>query len=327
MPAGSFESIAADTRFPRLIEAVSEPVVVALLRDCTGADIRGVTGIDVLNHKPGRRCTLRYRVETAAGDPSTVVAKWYRDLDEAAALHRRQAWLGAQAGPAGLTLAVVQGYDASRGVILQSHLNGRELRDRALSAGEEPFALAGEWLARLHCMAPSQDFETKDLAREVRKAAAWAAEVAEALPVLQSEVQHVVDVMSGLVPGLTGDAVIIHRDFYPANLLWDGEAVWGIDFDQAALGDAGVDLGAFVSQMEKLALRTGQAADAVDGRNRAFLGAYTSRRPLDLDVRLPFFRAYTLLHVASAEVRRRREGWESLSTAFVRRATEVLRAA
>lgn len=322
MPAGSLGSIAADSAFPALAEAMTEGYILPLLQRIHGRSMGlRLTGIDVLNHKPGRRCTIRYSAETVSGEKLTVIAKWYRDLDEAALLHRRLSSL--EAAATGLTMPRLLAFDAGRGVMLQQHIDGRELRDIAFEGNLAPFAAAGEWLARLHNLEAPSGLEMKDAARESRKAASWAAEVSSELPQLADATERVLAQMAALSSSLaTEDVVVVHRDFYPANLLWDGNTVWGIDFDQLALGDAGVDLGAFVAQTEKLALRQGLSTNVVAGQEKAFIDAYLNVRPSSLEGRLSFFRRYTLLHVASAEVRRKREGWRELTESFIRRAVD-----
>lgn len=321
MPAGSLATIAADSAFPALAEAMDERYVLSLLRPVAGSGAR-LVGIDILNHKPGRRCTLRYRAETAAGGRIDVIAKWYRDLEEAARLYRRQAWLAAEAPAVGLSLPEPAGYDAARGVILQQRVAGNELRTLTFAGDLLPFRRAGEWLARLHALAPPPLLERKEASRELRKAGEWASETAEAISDLLSGVDAVTESMRALAPALEGVAYVpIHRDFYPANLIWDGEVIFGIDFDQLALGDPAVDAGAFISQTEKLALREGRDVEDVNAHREAFLAGYGRMLAPD---RLAFFRAYTLLHVASAEVRRKRERWQELTRSFVGRAAEVM---
>ena len=66
---------------------------------------------------------------------------------------------------------------------------------------------------------------------------------------------------SVVAPKLCG----IHRDFYAAQVIVDGDRIWLIDFDLYCLGDPGLDAGNFIGHLTEQALRErGEATALVD---------------------------------------------------------------
>ena len=327
MPSGSVESLAADSEFPALSSAVDESFLRPLLtRHLNRTREVRLRGFEVLNHKPGRRCTISYELDDPdeAENSLRVIGKWQRDLADAARLYQTLLWLGGQVQPSTLALPRVLALDESLGLILQEEVQGTELRHLISRGDPEPFVAAGEWLAVLHALPKPSMLKSKPISRETRKARGWQDEVQAQVADLKPKLTATVAALDELAVGLAlGEEVVIHRDFYPANLMWDGETLWGLDFDRIALGDAGVDLGAFISQIEKIGIRDELASEIVARLEQGFLSGYQSRRPVDLQPRLGFFRAYTLLKLAAGEVRRERSNWRHLTERFVDRAHEA----
>jgi hypothetical protein len=62
----------------------------------------------------------------------------------------------------------------------------------------------------------------------------------------------------------------IHRDFYPDQVIVDGERVFLVDFDDYCVGDPGLDAGNFTAHLTEQALRTLGDPDALRDREEAF---------------------------------------------------------
>jgi aminoglycoside phosphotransferase (APT) family kinase protein len=107
-------------------------------------------------------------------------------------------------------------------------------------------------------------------------------------------------------------AVLVHRDFYEENLLWDGRRLSVLDFDQLARGDPALDVAHFQVHLEALAYRRTGRAEAYAALVARFAQAAP---PVDAD-RLRFYRAQTFVKIAATEVQRRRDGWRELAEAF-----------
>jgi len=130
------------------------------------------------------------------------------------------------------------------------------------------------------------------------------------------------DDLAGLARRLPGyPPAMIHRDFYYANLLWDGRQVWGVDFDQLRLGDPALDVGHFLAHLQTLAYRTTGDATAYTEQADVFLHSYLEHAPAahaaDLAPRLTFYRTQTFVKLAATAVRRQRPGWRPLAQALV----------
>lgn len=326
MPAGSLETLAADAGFPALTLATDADYLLPLFAHALGVSEGAVAlrSIEVLNHKPGRRCTLAYVIESESGR-RTITGKWYRDARQAHSFFERLQALTLP--PASLALPSPL-HVTDDGLVLQSYIEGRELRDLTLEGDTRPFAAAGEWLARLHAVAPPAGLRRKSRAHELSRIEGWCGVVAAAMPELAGDLRATmkgVGALAKVMPDVPD--VVIHRDYYAANLIWDGERVWGIDIDQMALGDAAVDLGSFVAQLEKLALRTAGRTDAFDNLVSAFVRAYATRDELDdIAPRVAFFTAYMFLKLATFEVQRQRPDWYEVAAVFVGRAKDLSRA-
>jgi aminoglycoside phosphotransferase (APT) family kinase protein len=323
LAADLVSALSHDPAFPALRRATSTEYLLGLFRDSIG-DVRQIQSIYVLNYRPGKRATLLYQMETAAGQTRALVGKWYSLRYQARDQVERLTWLESQATEAGLAFPRLAGADPPRAVVLQEYVGGTALRDLAFSDDERPFAKSGEWLARLHALKPSPLLKLKTHDREIEKATGWARMVATAMPHLERVAEDVAGNLKTLGRQLGGQPVVIHRDFYPANVVWDGERVWGLDFDQIALGNRSVDLGAFVAQTEKLCLQAGRPVEDLRHQTSAFLNAYEGAMGVKLEPSLSFFRAYTLLRLAATEVERGRSAGGSLATAFVERAKATL---
>jgi aminoglycoside phosphotransferase (APT) family kinase protein len=322
MPRGSLESIAADPVFPALKDAAGANHLLGALAEAgvIASPLAKALLIDVLNHKPGRRCTVRYQLETPDGRLD-VIGKWYREPARARELHGLHEALCAS----GLRLPRPLGA-SSDGLLIEEFVDGRELRELASESDSAPFAAAGRWLAALQAVSPPAGLLQKSQVHEMAKAEGWAMTVRSGVPEWGAALAETLSEMRRLADRLEPvPYVLMHRDYYPANLLWDGVSLWGIDFDQMAIGDAAVDPATFLAQLDKVAIRDGVPRDVFYAHAAAFLDAYSGGRDQDLGFRLPFFKAYTFLKVAAAEVERCRPRWRELAEAYLGRARESAR--
>jgi aminoglycoside/choline kinase family phosphotransferase len=317
VPRGSLETLAADRDFPALARAADADYLQQFLVSSGATDASDVhlERIDVLNHKPGRRCTIHYSFRTPDGR-FEVIGKWYHDASEAARMHALHKALDEACIKLPRPLAV-----NDDGLFLEEFVAARELRDLVFESDLEPFAAAGRWLAALQADVPPAGLAPKSLAHEVAKVEDWGCRITARVPEWAGEVEATLAQLRRRTSKMSEpQAVLMHRDYYPANLLWDRSTLWGIDFDQMAIGDAAVDAGAFLAQLEKVAIRDSVPRADFDAQARAFLSAYQGARCESLGSRLSFFESYTFLKVAAAEVERGRPRWRELAAAYLERA-------
>ncbi|MBI4312078.1 MAG: aminoglycoside phosphotransferase family protein [Chloroflexi bacterium] len=275
---------------------------------------------EVLNHKAGQRCTLRYDlsyVQAASGRKvhASFVGKAYREHDLA---RRNYEWTGrlrettlgpgtAVAIPAPLLLV------PDIGLIISEYVRAPDLGQPLLSSDyEAPMRLAAGWLARLHSIPPLPGLNVKPPHHEVDKVEGWRQVVAPAVSSdAADKAGRVHESMRRMAERFAGERrTVIHRDFYHQNLLWDGRRLWVLDFDQLSIGDPAMDAGHFLAHVQYLAYRTTGRPDSLGKMEACFLSHYEQQSREDVRERLPWYKAYTFLKLAATEVTRQRTGWQ-----------------
>jgi hypothetical protein len=271
--------------------------------------------VEVLSHKPGSRATIRYEAAGARGT-HVAIGKVYRVAEQAEESYRRLAALHEAFGAYNETrVPRPEALVRELALVFQSHVNGEDVR-HALAAGEGrlPLELAARFLARLHALPPIDGLTALSMPHELDKASLWCAQVESALPALGAVVRRTLDGLRarGATIALPGPSMI-HKDFYYAQVLWDGARVWAVDLDELQLGDPALDAGHFLAHLANLAYRQAGRADAYDAEGAAFLEAYENQASAVRD-RVPFFVAYTFLKLAATDVSRQRGDWQARAT-------------
>jgi hypothetical protein len=288
----------------------------------------------VLSHKLGRRCTIRYTLTWArgSGQPTHVVAfvgKVYSKSEHAGRLYNRTVGLrngpfhngGPLSIPAPLLLV------PHLKLVLQEYVAAPDLR-QALSDGSDgdPLSRAAQWLATLHAAAPVAGLKNISLDDERARVDRWCDDIAPCLGTTdalrlrgaQQTLRRIADKMSPCRP------VMIHRDYYYGNVLWDGARGWVVDFDELAIGDPALDLGHFQAHLAYLAYRVTGQVDTFSPAADHFLRSYRERIALDLEARLPFYKAYTFLKLAATTASRQRGEWEQVTHVLTNLAIQAL---
>jgi aminoglycoside phosphotransferase (APT) family kinase protein len=267
---------------------------------------------ELMRLKPGSRALVRYRA-AISGDPLDLVGKI-----RAKGADRRTPVLHEALRAAGLDGEAHHGVGVpgSHGVVAEMHLwlqdavPGRMAADFLLPGGDTtPSARAGVALARLHrTSVPTDRTWTFAQETEVLEQALFAAQ--KALPGEAGRIASIAGkarlLISSLAPGpVTG----LHRDYYPDQVLIDGERAWLLDLDLYALGDPAIDLGNYVAHIAELALRRHGDAAALDEHAAAFLQAYGGHVPLPDGLRVKMMKVFSLcrhIHI-SMRIKSRRD--------------------
>ena len=250
--------------------------------------------------------------------PITVIGKLYRKKSLAVSMYRRiedlSRRLSHSRGPVSIPAPLML---ASRlGVILQEHIQGHDLRHILAPNYEDPLAQAAKWLAKLHSARPLHGLNVMSIQHELEKVDRWCEDISAHLSAAgERRVHRAKDALNGIarkMPPYT--PAMIHKDFYYANVLWDGRGIWALDFDRLSIGDPSFDVGHFIAHLENLAYRTTGRLDSYSRQSAFFVNSYLKRNPVELRSRLPFYMAYTFLKPESTEggrrvsVLRRQEG-------------------
>lgn len=80
----------------------------------------------------------------------------------------------------------------------------------------------------------------------------------------------------------------IHRDFYPAQVVLDGDQVGIVDLDLFAMGHPAIDVGNFVAHLMEAAVRLSGKTNSAAAHSEAFVAGYQSTAlplpPLDIEI-------------------------------------------
>jgi hypothetical protein len=254
---------------------------------------------EVLAYKPGQRATIRYSL-----DGLDLIGKVY---GRQVLAERVAGWIQAVGEPE--PLAVVP----ELGLLIRPYVPGDDLRH---ALGSPAMQAAARRIAALHAASPPAGVKPKSLEHELAKVARWCEEIAEVVAPAQAHSRvHAFAARAGAAA-----PALVHRDFYYANVVWDGARAWLLDFDELGVGDPAFDVGHFLAHLEVLGYRANGDFDANARAADRFLRAYP---PID-PARLALWRTYTFLKLAATEVRRQRPGWSEQCRAFVARACSAV---
>ncbi|MCC6232642.1 MAG: hypothetical protein IT580_08355, partial [Verrucomicrobiales bacterium] len=278
-PAVQAESALADPdpAMPTLRSALDTVGMEARFRRMPGlsAELEGHTLVSavVRRHKAGRRALIEYRFEADEGLGAfswlgKVRAKSGRDWSDRVSRALRAAGL---AEPSCVAVPEAMGTLSDLNLELQRRVAGDAVT-RLLLWPEAPalaarcaeaisrlhasrvvvprsHTVADEWRVleeRLERLETSHPHHASRVAR-LRRACA---ELAEAIPAAQP--------------------TLIHRDFYPDQVLVDGRRLWLLDLDFCTMGDPCVDHGNFLAHLTEWSLRTLGRADALRACEAAY---------------------------------------------------------
>lgn len=263
-------------------------------------------GAALLRMKPGRRALLRYALTEDSGPPALLGKLRAKGPD------RRTLRLHATLRAAGLDGRAPHrvGVPQPRGAIeglhlwLQEEVPGRRLTDHLLPGGDMTAAgHAGAALARLHAV-PAETARCWTLADELTVLGESFARAAAQLP---AETQRLSNLLAAcraaaatLPPGPTTG---IHRDWYPDQVLIDGETTWILDLDLYARGDPAIDLGNFLAHLTELSIRRHGAPCALLPYEAAFLDGYAAAGGRSNASRIAVVKALALARLVAVSLR------------------------
>ena len=323
MSVGTVANLPEDPALPALHRALDTDVMFPYLAEAVALQPETSTHLtcsaEVLKHKSGRRCTIRYalhnRHEHRAEKDAVIIGKLYCKRGSAKCVFE---WMTALSNR---RLAGEQLYIPAPllqipelGLLLQEYVEGVELRHVLLAehSNDRAFSLAAQWLANLHMTPPPPGLPMKPLEREVDKINEWCTEVRPYLTVEDAvRLRQAQDGLQRLASRLPiYEPALIHRDFYPANAFWDGERIRVVDFDELSIGDPALDVAHFLAHLQNLACRSQRNANSFHREGAVFLESYLdARSDIDLHLRLCFYKGYTLLKLAAKDARRQQGDW------------------
>jgi phosphotransferase family enzyme len=258
---------------------------------------------EVLAYKPGSRAVIRYQLAYPAGTsgPETVIAKTYRrDKGQNAYDGMRALWASPLASGEVVEIAEPVAYVPDSKLLLQRPISGSQTLEEVLTGMfktggtgvpaevARPLAASGTGLAALHTSGATFAgtftlAERIDDARELLDRLA----VAVPAPELAEDFGPLVERVAQLAAELpAGPERPSHGTFDPEQVLLNGDRVGFIDFDDAAMAEAALDVGLFLAALPDLALEAGGQAhperqlDRAAALGEAFMTAYEAGAPL-----------------------------------------------
>jgi aminoglycoside phosphotransferase (APT) family kinase protein len=241
---------------------------------------------ELVRLKPGRRALISYDVVDANGAECRYLGKlrFSRPDRKTPARHARLRRAGLdERSDTAVPRAIVP--DDLMPIWLMEQVPGRRLADlMSPECGLVPFRQTGQALARLHGSGVWTEavWSYADEIAVLDKALAKASEGCPALASRLAELRADANLLATRLAPVPN--VLLHRDFYFDQLLIDGERVWLLDLDCAALGDPAVDLGNFLAHLIEYGMRRFGDGRALQRHMDSFIDGYAKvREPGDSD--------------------------------------------
>jgi hypothetical protein len=222
-----------------------------------------VRGIRVVRHKPGRRCLIEFdlRVGRASGrtEPVALLGKARaRGLDERS--YRVQKWLWnngfSSNHPDGISVPEPVGLVPELRLWLQRRVDGHSpIPLLTGSAGLDVARRIADASHKLHGAGFVPDREHR-ISDELRILHERLGPLARAEPRLARRLQRVLAGCDRVASAVSQPAIQgIHRDFYPDQVLVNGDRLYLLDFDLFCAGDPALDIGNFLGHLVEHGLR------------------------------------------------------------------------
>lgn len=116
----------------------------------------------------------------------------------------------------------------------------------------------------------------------------------------------------------------IHGDFYPAQVLAEGDRIAIIDLDNTVRGNPASDLGLFVAHLERNALSPSRPKAPVAIVRDALIEGYATVRPAPSRASIDLHTAAGLVQLAPHHFRNREPNWDQHTAMTLRRALKII---
>jgi aminoglycoside phosphotransferase len=236
--------------------------------------------VSVLAYRLERRCVMRCRVTTPAGDTRSVVVKAVprSRLDRFVDGHERLvAAIDRMDIGRELTVPRLLGVDRDRGFYVMEDVPGQALYELVSGVDvHDAHARAGRALCRLHGL-PLPDGPRRTCHDESAQLGDWIGRVAPMFPEVAGRLEDCLARVQdeiGAADDPDASPALIHGDFYDKQILFDGHRITILDTDNLVAGDPAQDLGNFAAHVRLRQLQApGQVKNLAAARH-AFLAAY-----------------------------------------------------
>lgn len=227
--------------------------------------------IEVVRHKPGKRCVIRYDVFAEPADEAakdlTILGKTRAKRAPNTAFNQQQAFWDAGFGgdsADGISVPEPVGIIDALLMWFQRKVPGKTATTLITpeSGADLPRRIA-EAAVKIH-RADVPTEKRHGLADELRILKECFAAVGHLRPALSERLGRLLAKMEAASGG-AGErpALGIHRDFYSDQILFDGERICVLDFDLYCVGDPALDIGNFIGHLTEQSMRLHERVDAL----------------------------------------------------------------
>jgi thiamine kinase-like enzyme len=314
-----------DPKIPFLPDALDQHQAKTQLQTIF-PDLRRVITATLIRHKPGRRALIEYQLETSAG-PLTLLGKirakgtdWHSYKIQQALWN--QGWTADS--PDGFSVPEPLGVIPDWNMGLQRKVPGIPAAE--VLPTDAGISLANRIAALAHKLhhTPISTLKTHTFTDELRILHERLPLVADQYPHLRSRLTTILNTCDTLAtsqqteppqqthprsnvptfqrphaPTFQRPHTLIHRDFYPDQILVDKDHLWLVDLDLCCQGDPALDIGNFIAHMTEQSLRQMGDPSAMGDREAAlretFLEAWMNDSTFDADQLRRAIEHYTVL--------------------------------
>ncbi|ANV84213.1 phosphotransferase [Picosynechococcus sp. PCC 7003] len=267
--------------------------------------LQRVTTAKLLRHKIGRRALIAYHLDTDAGTQIILGKIRAKGTDHQSYGYQRALWENGFHGDSedGLSVPEPLGFIEPWRMWLQSWVPGQpttKLLPIQPGLPEKIAALAHK--IHTHSVATNK---THTIADELQILGNRLWDLAQQQPQWQGKMQHFIAQSARLGQALdqySRPSTTIHRDFYPDQILVEGDRLWLVDLDLYCQGDPAVDLGNFIAHMTEQSLRTWGDPDGMASQEQTLKAAFLAKQTqinFELSKAIDIYTSLTLLrHIA-----------------------------
>lgn len=297
-----------DPALPQLRSLVDAEAMSRVFRSLWNGKPISVQNIDVVRHKPGRRCLLRYEVG-AGGQRRRLYGKTFASERGPRVYEITRTLTEARAFGSDVLLPKPVAFMPHLKLLVQPELPGEPVAPRLLTGDT---ALARQMAEALHALHRSGldlgrrralDDELDHLRDRVEQSA-------ERAPELAAAARRCLDIVQTHRPP---DEVWrwhpCHRDCYHDQFLIGPAGLAVLDLDDAAMAEPALDVANVLAHLRLLGLQQRDDADALDDVATAFRDAACRLDPELNRELLRFLEAATLLRLAVIHLPRNRGNW------------------
>ena len=268
-----------------------------------------IVGAEMVRDKPGRRTTVRYALELGPHrDPRTAYAKRFASARAPHVHAALQELASALDGSRVPRLPEPLGCLPGEHLVLIGTVPGSPVIER-LRGGDVGLAKSiADALYSLHASG-AQLPRAHRPADELSTLSARVARLSLGAPALAAAARDAHDaILACAAQDWTWRQRPLHRDFYPEQVLVDGDRIGFVDLDDAAMGEPAIDVANFAAHLRLIAIRD-DGSDALARAESAFIERYSTvdRELNPMLVRLLI--GATCLRLAEIHVGRSRGAW------------------